>query len=410
MNLSKDDFINMLERMASYGTAPENGCSLFGVGYEEAYLRIRKKYLEEQFGRGVSAEKFVVGPFGSGKTHFLRQLMEIARQMDCVTSEVTLNKDVDFTKSLIVYGEIVRELRTPYSTGYGINSLINGVINKIRDQVEEEELKDIVLGNWVKGVDKVDYKLDMFGKVMKKALIAKIDGDEIIFEMCSNWLGGVFNDTGLSKELGVPRINKSSNNLYAKRAMLSLFQFIKHAGFRGTVVCFDEAEQGLSVDKRKTDKILSMLMSGIEAITNLNKGSALLVYALTPDLVEKMKTFPALQQRITSPPGRSFFDGNVLAPLIELRREEDDPTVDLKRIGYRLVEVFLNFFGEEITVTKELLENKIDEIADEIVEIDLSSSNRRDMVKSTCWMLLNVIDTGQIEAAVSQDIVEETEV
>lgn len=408
MDLSRDDFINILERMASYGTAPEDGCSLFGVGYEDAYLRIKQKYLCGQFKRGASSEKFVVGPFGSGKTHFLRQLMEMSREMDCVTSEVTLNKDVDFTKSLIVYSEIVKELRTPYSTGYGINSLIDGAVNKIRNQVGEQELRDIILGDWVKSIDKIDYKLDIFGKVMKKALIAKIEENEIIFEMCCDWLGGVFNDKDLSKELGIPKLDKSSNNLYAKRAMLSLFQFIKHAGFCGTVVCFDEAEQGLSVDKKKTDKILSMLMSGIEAITNLNRGSALMVYALTPDLVEKMQNFPALQQRITSPQGRGFFDGNVLAPLIELRR--DDPLADLECIGHKLVDVFFSFFGEETKIQNDTLKSEISKIAEEIVETDISSSNRRDMVKSTCSVLLGIIETGEMEVAVSRDIDEESEV
>ena len=408
MELSRDDFINMLERMASYGTAPESGCSLFGVGYEDAYSRIRKKYIEGQFERGISSEKFVVGPFGSGKTHFLRQLMEMARDMDCVTSEVTLNKDVDFTKSLIVYSEVVRELRTPYSSGHGIKALIEDVINRIRNQVEEHELKDLMLNSWVEGIDKVDYKLDLFGKVIKKAFIAKIEEDEMILEMCCDWLGGAFNDKSLSRELGVPKVDKSSNNLNAKIAMLSLFQFIKHAGFRGTVVCFDEAEQGLSVDKKKTDKILSMLMSGLEAITNLKDGSALIVYALTPDLVEKMMDFPALQQRLASPRGRGFFEGNVLAPLINLR--SDDPLLDLQSIGYKLIDVFYAFFEKEIEFEKDILRDKINEIANQVVETDISSSNRRDMVKSTCSVLLNVIETGELEAAVSLDVDEEIEV
>ncbi len=105
------DVIAMIERMAEYGTAPHDGCALFGVGYDEAFARLRSKYFEARFARGDSAEKFVVGPFGSGKTHFLRQLMEIARALECVTAEVTLNKDLDFTKSLIVYREVVRAMR-----------------------------------------------------------------------------------------------------------------------------------------------------------------------------------------------------------------------------------------------------------------------------------------------------------
>ncbi|MFN8517274.1 MAG: BREX system ATP-binding domain-containing protein [Thermomicrobiales bacterium] len=112
--------IAMIERMAEYGTAPSDGCALFGVGYEEAFARLRDKYLDARFARGDSAEKFVVGPFGSGKTHFLRQLMELARSLDCVTAEVALNKDLDFTRSLVVYHEVTREIRTPGTDERGL--------------------------------------------------------------------------------------------------------------------------------------------------------------------------------------------------------------------------------------------------------------------------------------------------
>ena len=73
----------MFERISENGTAPSEGCKLFGVGYEEAFERLKRKYIIERFERGDSAEKFVHGPFGSGKTHFLRQLMEIAREARC---------------------------------------------------------------------------------------------------------------------------------------------------------------------------------------------------------------------------------------------------------------------------------------------------------------------------------------
>ena len=151
MHISRDVIIRMFERMASHGTAPEEGCSIFGVGYEDAYSRIKKKYLEEQFGRGTSSEKFVVGPFGCGKTHFLRQLMELAREMDCVTSEVALNKDVDFTKNLIVYREVVRELRIPLFQKHGIRTLLTAAIEKVKSRIEDEGLQDIVIGNWISG-------------------------------------------------------------------------------------------------------------------------------------------------------------------------------------------------------------------------------------------------------------------
>lgn len=389
----------MFERMASFGTAPEEGCNIFGVGYEEAFSRIKSKYFNEQFKRGTSSEKFVVGPFGSGKTHFIRQLMEIARDMDCITAEVVLNKDVDFTKSLIVYSELVRELKIPGFAEGGIRALIRASIEKVKSQIDDDNAREAVLNGWISGIDKNSFKLDTFGKVIKKALIAEIEQDETILNIACRWLEGDFNDKSLSRDLGIIKIDQSSNNLYAKRVMLSLFQFIRNAGFRGTVVCFDEAEQGLYVDKKKTERILSMLMSGIEAITNLEGGSTLIVYAVTPDLVDKMKTFAALQQRILSPLGKGFLDGNTLAPIIDLQRR--DPEKDLILIGNKLVELFYDSFKDSKLANKEQVLCEVKSLSRTILENNISSSNRRDMVKATCSMLLGVLENGSLEAAAS---------
>ena len=59
----------------------------------------------------------MVGPFGSGKTHFLCQLMEIAAAQGFATSEVSLNKDLDYSNRLLVYKEIVRNLACPALPG-----------------------------------------------------------------------------------------------------------------------------------------------------------------------------------------------------------------------------------------------------------------------------------------------------
>ena len=43
------------------------------------------------------------------------------------------------------------------------------------------------------------------------------------------------------KELGLTPVAKAEENLHGRRMLLSLFQFVRTAGFRGTVVSYDEA-------------------------------------------------------------------------------------------------------------------------------------------------------------------------
>ncbi len=405
------DVISAIERMAELGTAPDEGCQLFGVGYEEAFERLKQKYIEQRFSRGGSAEKFVIGPYGSGKTHFLRQLMEIGRKADCVTAEVKLTKDVDFTKSLVVYREVVSEIRCPDSDQRGIRSLLTTCVSRIRSKADgDNERAELLVRSWVTGLDKQDFELEPFGRVVRRGLEAHLDRENETFEAACRWLAGDVGDRILSRDLSVSVVGKSEENIHGNRAMLSLFQLVKCAGYRGTVVTFDEAEQGLSQNRKTMDRILSMLQSRINAISDLKKGSVLIVYAFTPDLVEQMERLAALQQRVADPgPGMGFFDGNTLAPRIELTRR-DDPEKELREMGRRYVNIAYDHPQWNCEVSRDTMLSTIDQLASEIALEEISSSSRRSMAKRTCATLIRALDEGVIDTTPMPDPVLEDEV
>jgi hypothetical protein len=394
--------IAMIERMAEYGTAPSDGCALFGVGYEEAFARLRAKYLDERFARGDSAEKFVVGPFGSGKTHFLRQLMELARAMDCATAEVALNKDLDFTRSLVVYREVTREIRTPGADERGIRPLLAAALDQVRGRAAgNAALGDRLVAGWIAGLDKTDFELETFGRVLRQGFEAQLREDDATFVAACRWLDGEVSERTLARELGLTPVAKAEENLHGRRMLLSLFQFIRAAGFRGTVVSYDEAEQGLDVARRDLPRILSRLQSNINAVADLRNGAALIVYAFEPGLVEKLDQFPALQQRLIDPgPGYGFFDGNTLAPRIDLTFR-DNPERELRAIGLRLTELLYQHATRDLGADQRRVGTIVAELAHEIATADPTSANRRTMVKRTCAMLIRlhdegVLDTGEI--------------
>lgn len=396
------DVIALIERLAEYGTAPSDGCALFGVGYEEAFARLRAKYLDARFARGDSAEKFVVGPFGSGKTHFLRQLMELAREMDCVTAEVTLNKDLDFTRSLVVYREVTRELRTPGAGERGIRAALLAALDGVRARAAgNDALGDRLVAGWIAGLDKADFELEAFGRVARQGLEAHLREDDAHLAAACRWLDGEVGDRALARELDLTPVAKAEENLHGRRMLLSLFQFVRAAGFRGTVVSYDEAEQGLDVARRDLPRILSRLQSNINAVADLRNGAALIVYAFEPGLVEKLDQFPALQQRVADPgPGYGFFDGNTLAPRIDLTFR-GNPERELRAIGLRLTELLYQHTTHDLGADQGRVAALVEELAWEIAEADPTSANRRTMVKRTCAMLIRlhdegVLDTGEI--------------
>ncbi len=403
--------INAIEQIAEHGTAPDEGCDLFGVGFEDAISRLREKYIEQRFGRGGSAEKFVIGRFGSGKTHFLRQLTAIARQSGCVTAEIQLTKDVDFTKSLIVYRELIKEIRSPASEKRGIRSLLDAATARVRSHASEDtEKSELLVRRWVAGLDKHDLELEQFGRILRRGLDAQLNNDHETFNVACRWLEGDVGDRLLARELAVSVVGKSEENIHGNRALLSLFQFVRSAGFQGTVVTFDEAEQGLGQNRKSMDRILSMLQSRINAISDLRKGSALIVYAFTPDLIEQMERLAALQQRVADPgPGMGFFDGNTLAPRIDLT-PRSDPELHLREMGRRYVNLAYDDPEWNCPVDRQTLLAVIDSLAAEVALNDATGSSRRSMAKRTCATLVRARDQGVIDTAASPGPMSQDEV
>ena len=387
--------LDIFEQIAETGHAPKFGCHLFGVGYDDAIERLRHKYLEERFERGKSAEKFVVGTFGAGKTHFLRHLAEIAREMNCVTSEVAFNRDIDPSQSLIVYQEIARQVQPPDVETTGMQVFLESCLRQVARQAEAAGQEPEPLQRaWVESVDAPGLSLQAFGKVARKGLEGLLQGEVASVDLACRWLEGDVSDRAVAAKLGVTLVTKAEHNLTGRRALLSLLQFVRRASFRGTVIGFDEADQGLSmVDRKKMQRILSMFQSGINALQDLDGGSGLVLYAITPQIVEQMDGYQALQQRVADPgPGEGFFDGNTLAPKIDLTSNRKKPAEELQGIATKLVELFFAQIDGAKPEWRDQAEAEASEFARQTAENDPTSTARRTVAKHVCATLLRLID------------------
>ena len=395
------DVIAMIERLSEKGHAPSDGCGLFDIGNDERIERIRKTYLENRFQRGISSEKFVVGPFGSGKTHFVNQLCEVARNMDCVSSTVALTRDVDVTSNYYIYREIAREIRPPDSTNRGIRNLMISCFDRVdassQKQTDSREKAGQFLRMWIEGLEEHDFELDMFGRVARQAFDSYLKNDRGRFDSACQWIAGELESKPIAKTLDIPPIAKRELNLIARRISLSLYQLIKKVGYHGTVVVFDEAEQGFEIGKRKQSVLYSLMQSEINSIVNLDGGSVLMLYAIVPAIREGMMDFPALQQRVSHP---IPFDENVRAPIIEINRPErlskEEIIDELESIGTKLTDLMFAEAGSRITIPRDDVVREIHELAVRITEENINISGRRDMVKGTCSLLMHVHDNGEL--------------
>lgn len=387
------------EGLASSGHAPLRGCSVLGVGYEDAFETLIERYVEDRFARGLSSEKFVVGPFGSGKTHFLRQLAELAAARGCVTAEVKLSKDLDFTKRIVLYQEVARDIRAPGQADHGVGGLLREMLDHVRAQAPSPASEQQFVEGWIAGIPSADLRSDPFARVAQVAFEAHLRDDEAAFLAAQRWLAGEIHDRDVAKALPVSAVPAAQQNLFAGNMLLSLFQLVRLARYTGTVVGLDEAEQGFSVDRKRLSRILSMLKSDTDSIADLPEGSALVVYALTPDVRDEMDQYPALQQRIADPGGVPFLSGNYLATVIDLTIRED-PAEHLRRISMRMVDLFTARERLPDSLTPGAARDGAIAIANDIAASEPSSSSRRTLVKRVAAFLLGIpVAPDQINSA-----------
>jgi hypothetical protein len=387
----KLDVYDMFGQMAATGQAPPEGCSLFGVGYEDAFERLRVEYMERAFKRGATAQKFVVGPFGAGKTHFLRHLQEIARRESCVVCEIPLTKQVDFTRSLIRYQEVATRVQAPTSHRRGMRALLEACLTNVRAKVTiGGSVADAATRGWVEALAREDLTLPSYARVASRTLLALLDGDDETADAGVAWLEGTVADTTIAKRLGVSKVLSARADLHGQQALHSLFQLVRAAGFRGTLVCFDEAEQGLTVDRKRHERVMQILQADSNAFDLLTGAGALVVYAITPDVERHMMDFAALQQRISDPgPGFGFFDGFTLAPVIDLTKHRD-VSRDLISIGRQLAGVYWEGIAPSTSGPPAEAQRHLDDMAREVAENDPTAGSRREMVKRTCaWLVMH---------------------
>jgi len=389
--------------MAEKGHAPSEGCELFGVGYEDVFDTLRREYLKTGFKLGDSSEKFIVGAYGSGKTHFIRHLQEIARQSRCVTSEVQLNKNIEFTNYLTVFQEVVRKIRLPKVEERGIKNLLEGAARRIKRRIGTGDARQdkAALHKWASEVKQHPFEFPQYAEALGRALQALAAEDHASLDGLCRWLAGDFGNRSLCREFDLTFVEKGDQNRRAGQALLSLGQFVSLAGFRGTVLAFDEAEQGLDVDKRRFGKILSMLQSTINAVADLQGGALLIVYAFTPDLLFRFNEFPALEQRINS--HRGFFEGNPYAPVIPLERNVPRDQ-ELRAIATSLTELFFKWFEFTDPEARGQLESRCLTAAGDMAARSAAISARRETVKTICSILLQALPpTVQEEVVGNQD-------
>ncbi|MCI0407802.1 MAG: ATP-binding protein [Acidobacteria bacterium] len=364
------------------GIPPRRGVRLYSVGNEEFLKGVRERHLEGTSARGKI--RFVSGSWGAGKTHFLRELLELAFETNYLVSTVELAVDeTPFNKFERVFhtmlgkiaspemfyqgdpdqaapfGEVVR--RTLFR-GAGVPEASPGPLPHDGYQRTCERL----MGN-----DTID--IDFRRMVVKHWETYLPEAGEPVTladrrARVLQWFAGEGTVGSYRKEFGVQKIVSRDN---ARIMLRSLGRFAAHAGYRGLVILFDEAEMSYSVmrrsDLKRAHNNLLHLINGVDESEGL-----FLVYATTPDFYTDPKhgiqNYGALAQRIGKPEN---FPPAALDKVWNL--DAVQPTRDHYRaVGHKLRDLYILAYPDAATRIME--PEKIETFVDELVAIHPSLS------------------------------------
>lgn len=230
----------VLQSLAA-GVVPRRGQHHIQVGrVDEINALVRDL---ERIADGGSAVRFVIGPYGSGKTFFLHLIRSIALEKKLVTMHADLAPDRRLQSSGGQAQNLYRELAINVATrtrpeGQAMQSVVERFVTRARQEAQRGEVKpsEVIeerlhdLSQMVGGYD--------FASVIDAYWRGHDNGEEDLKASAVRWLRGEYTTkTDARKDLGV-RNYIDDQSVYDH---LKLFaRFVTLADYSGLVVVLDE--------------------------------------------------------------------------------------------------------------------------------------------------------------------------
>jgi hypothetical protein len=111
MTLTQQQAQHIVRKLGESGIPPTRGLEAYTVGMDSLLGTIETEYLRGYLHDGGSSFKLVIGEYGSGKSHFLYRLRDLAWANGYVVSRSELSpKECPYDNQLKVYQSVVSNL------------------------------------------------------------------------------------------------------------------------------------------------------------------------------------------------------------------------------------------------------------------------------------------------------------
>ena len=297
--------LELLAHLAELGTPPDNGAAVLRVsaGLRESLERIESETLPF-IAAGGGEIQFVFGPYGRGKTHFLKAVAEWAGDRGCVTAYVDCQRP--FESLVETYRAIAGAMMPPGTHKFFATSGIARTIEARFTGLNTSEQQAVIAS--LKGDRALSAEFRNLAVSYCTEAVAG-GGDEDLADQLEALLAstatfrvtlGALYRTHRQLPRPLGKLTKRNAAMWL-RSMLSLPQVL---GYNGLIVLFDETEASLRSSRtsylsRRQQLHLAHIRTFVDHMaTGAFRGCAI-YYAVTEEFIEiAERNLGALSQRI----------------------------------------------------------------------------------------------------------------
>ncbi len=392
MTLTQQEAQHIVRKLGESGIPPTRGLEAYTVGMDSVLGTLESEYLKGYLRDGGSSFKLVVGEYGSGKSHFLFRLRDLAWENGYVVSRTELSpKECPYDNQLKVYQAVIGNLiyhdpDPQIADTQGIEAFLeNHFFHTMRMLGIEQMLTSLGLDKrvelWLDTILRFKVESPSYRHAVYFYLKAAAEENEANKRVIGAWLRG---EMVALKDVRAFSISERIDRSVAFKMLRSLSQLVHELGYAGLVLLFDEGDRMVSIGSSRTEKVAcDNLREVIDRCAGESLPATLFAYAVPPYFVTNIAPqYEALSQRISSKV--KFSRKNPFSVQISLDQLDYPGEELLRRIGEKLLGIFELAYG--VTFNHELQAQNIAQLADTCAAL-LSTSHRRHFVKSLIDLL-----------------------
>ncbi len=381
MSYTRNSVIEALESIAQVGVPSIGAASILDVGTQDFLKYLENEILDNFIAQGGSTCKFFEGSYGSGKTHLLQLLHDIAIKRHMLVVEVELSHSMNFMNWHSITQYIMEKIQCRFD-GRIVRSL-----PKILDALSAKD--------WFHAKPLRSFHLPHTGFVNAIEIYLKQNRDlnPVVKEKLAQFLLGQRVSAVELRKLGVKGVKNPLSRRNAELVFNSVLSSLFHLGMPGTMVLFDETDQtfsgNLTHHSIKAKAAANIMRRLIDACSLSGITGVLVSFAVLPNFIPACAhTYPALGERLMlSSEGRS--EPGWRNPVLRLDAVNSLPDHD------EFVEAAVDKFIElsRILGVNKNLKSQLETAGDKILVQHAGLDFRRPLVRMYASILLEHVST-----------------